>query len=111
MDNYIITKFAAVVPYACMCIYTHFGRKTTTFSEVTSNPLNSHTTQEHTCTCTCMTRNTCKIIGQQRVMFNKIVKLNRIITKFATIVQYTVMIMGTHFGQKRTTSAEVTLKI
>jgi len=34
-------------------------------------------------------RNTCKITGQKRVMFNKIVNINHIVTKFATIVPYT----------------------
>ena len=55
---------------------------------------------------------TCKIIGQQRVMLNKIVNIIRrpTITKFGTIVPYICMIMCTNFGKKRTTFAEVTLK-
>src|SRR6218665_1131777 len=54
----------------------------------------------------------CKIIGQQRVMLNKIVNIIRTptITKFGTIVPYICMIMCTNFGKKRTTFAEITLK-
>ena len=43
-------------------------------------------------------------------MFNKIININHIITKFATVVPYTCMIMCTKFGKKRTIFAEVTLK-
>jgi len=50
------------------------------------------------------------MIGQQRVMFHKIVNINIIITKVATVVPYTCMFMCTHFGKKRTTFVEVTLK-
>jgi len=57
-----------------------------------------------------MPRNTCKITGQQHVMFNKIVNINHTITKFAAIVPYTCMIMYSNFGKKRTTFAEATLK-
>jgi len=35
-------------------------------------------------------------------MFNKIVNINRIITKFTTFVPYTCMIMCTKFGKKWT---------
>jgi len=57
-----------------------------------------------------MPRNTCKITGQQHVMFNKIVNMNHTITKFATVIPYTCMIMCTKFGKKQTSFAEVTLK-
>jgi len=59
-----------------------------------------------------MPRNTCKITGQQRVMFNKIVNINSTITKFVVVVPYTCtyMIMCTNLGMKRTSFAEVTLK-
>src|SRR6218665_987536 len=83
---------------------TNLGKKTTTFAEVTQQSVEHNTTQEH------MPRNTCKITGQQRVMFNKIVNTNRTITKFATFVPYTCMIMCTDFGKKRTSFTEVTLK-
>ena len=43
--------------------------------------------------------NTCKITGQQRIMFNKIVTINHIITKFATFVLYTCMNMYTKCGK------------
>jgi len=43
-------------------------------------------------------------------MFNKIVNINYIITKIATVVPYTCMIMCTNFGKKQSTFAEVTLK-
>jgi len=33
------------------------------------------------------------VIGQQRVIFNKIVNINHTITKFATIVLYTCICM------------------
>jgi len=46
---------------------------------------------------------------QWHVMFNKIVNINRIITKFTTVVPYTCMIMCTHFGKKLTAFAEVIL--
>jgi len=54
--------------------------------------------------------NTCKITGQQRIMFNKIVNINHIITKFATFVPYTCVVMSlmcTKFGKTWTTIAEV----
>jgi len=57
-----------------------------------------------------MPRNTCKIIGQQRVMFNKIVHMNHTITKFATTVPNTCVIMCTHFCKKLTAFAAVALK-
>ena len=43
-------------------------------------------------------------------MFNKIITINHIITKFATFVPYTYMIMCKKFGKKWTTFAEVALK-
>jgi len=57
-----------------------------------------------------MLRNTCKINGQQHVMFNKIANINHTITKFAPVVPYTCALMCTNFGKKRTSFAEVTLK-
>jgi len=54
--------------------------------------------------------NTCKINGQQRVMFNRIVNINCIITKLAAVGSYTCMIVCKNFGKKWTTFAEVTLK-
>jgi len=33
--NYIITKFAAFVSYTCMIMCKKFGKKRTTFAEVT----------------------------------------------------------------------------
>src|SRR6218665_547815 len=80
------------------------ARKRPHLQKLHSNLYNIYTTQEH------MPRNTCKITGQQRVMFNKIVNTNRTITKFATFVPYTCMILCTDFGKKRTSFAEVTLK-
>ena len=56
-------------------------------------------------------RSTCKITGQQRVMFNKIININHTIAKYATIVPYTCIIMCTNVGKKWTTFPEVTLKI
>jgi len=47
---------------------------------------------------------------QQRVMLNKIININHTVTKFATVIPYTFMIMCTNFRQKRTTFAEITLK-
>ena len=47
---------------------------------------------------------TCKITGQQ------IVNINHIVTKSATFVPYTCMIICTKCGKKWTTFAEVTLK-
>jgi len=46
-------------------------------------------------------------------MFNKIVNINHIITQFATLVPCTCMIRPkcVNLGKKRTTFAEVTLKI
>src|SRR6218665_97354 len=79
-DNHTITRIATVVPFAyIVCVQI-----------LESNPWNLHTTQEH------MPRNTCKITGQQRAMFNKIVNINHTKTKFATIVPYTCVIMCTH---------------
>ena len=51
-----------------------------------------------------------KITGPRRVMLNKIVNINRITTKFGTVVLYTCMIMSTNCGKKCTIFAEVTLK-
>jgi len=42
-------------------------------------------------------------------MFNKIINLNHIITKFATFVPHTCLIMGKKIGRKWTTFAEITL--
>jgi len=57
-----------------------------------------------------MPRNIRKIIRQQRVMFNKIVNIYRTITKFATIVPHTCLIMCANFDKKRTTFVEVTIQ-
>jgi len=83
MDNHIITKFASVVPYACISMCTNFSKKTTTFEDVTQQSV------EHSYNIRHMPRNTCKITGQQRVIFNKILNIGHIITKFTTIVPYT----------------------
>jgi len=55
---------------------------------------------------------TCKITGPRHVMFNKIININHIITKFATVdpSTCTCMIMCTTFGKKCTTFAEITLQ-
>src|SRR6218665_1299839 len=101
MNNHIITKFSSVVPYA----YEYESE-------------NDHICRSYTAICgifiqhkNIMLRNrpTCKIIGQQHAMLNKIVNINHTVTKFATIVPYTCMIMCTNFGKKRT-FAKITLK-
>jgi len=43
-------------------------------------------------------------------MFNKIVNLNHIITKFTALVPHSFVIAYSNFVKKRTTFAEVTLK-
>ena len=73
MDNNVITKFTTVVPYACMCKCTGFSKKRTTFSEVTHQISIRGTLIQHKNRVRHIPRNTCKITGQQRVMFNKIV--------------------------------------
>ena len=51
-----------------------------------------------------------KITSPRRVMFNKIVNINHIVTKFAPLVLYTFAIMYANVWKKLTTFAEVTLK-
>src|SRR6218665_2577616 len=48
--------------------------------------------------------------GPRHVMHDKIVNINHIIPKFASIVPYMCMIRRTKFGKKRTTFASVTVK-
>src|SRR6218665_49137 len=100
MDIHIITKFAAVVSYACMSMCKKLCKKWKAFAEVTQQSV------EHSYNTRHMPPNTCKIIGQQRVMFNKRVNINRIITKFATVVLYTCMILCVKLGKKWSTFAE-----
>ena len=74
MDNHIITKFATIVPYALsMC--PNFVKKTSTFFAEFTQQSVGHSYNTNIC-----------IIGQQRVMFNKIVNINDTIAKFATII-------------------------
>ena len=101
MDNHIIKKLSSVVPYT----YEYESE-------------NDHICRSYAAICgtfmqhkTIKLRNTCKIIEQQRVMLNKIVNINHTVTKFATSVPDNCMIMFTNVGKKRTTFAEITLKI
>src|SRR6218665_246515 len=82
-----------------MCI--HLGKKTTTVAEVTQQFV------EHSYNTRHVLRNICKTTGLKRIMFNKIVNINDINTKFATIARYTCIIICTKFCKNRTTFAEV----
>src|SRR6218665_3238278 len=49
-----------------------------------------------------------KITKPRHLMFNKIININHVITKFATLVPHIRIIMCTNCGKKRTTFSEVT---
>src|SRR6218665_81351 len=82
-----------------MCI--HFGKKTTTVAEVTQQFV------EHSYITRHMPHNTCKTTGLKRIIFNEIVNINDVNTKFANIARYTCIIIFTKFRKNRTPFAEV----
>src|SRR6218665_3436508 len=91
--NHTITKFATIVPYTCMIIYSYFGEKRTTFAEVTLKNRMSPSSRTRAC-------------GHRQGEEGSID--NHIITKFATFVPRAYTSTSPNFGKNTTTVEEVT---